>query len=325
MGIRSTVETAVGKGLRPCRPHDDDAVVTWRYLRLALVLLVIGLGTSIVYERVKVDADCWLTSISAYYYTPVQGFLVGALITIGVCLVCLRGASDGEDNVLNLAGFCAPFVALVPIPETTGTCGSKLVDTAARNDNIGNNVFALLVISWLALAILATLAVRRGKTDPAKAPKPVDRWGFGIALAALAVATALFAWGRPTFTAAAHYVAAGSLFLFVFVNVCLNAVQRYLARREQGGSPRRFNRYAMIATLMLTDALVHAILWWREWPWWALTGEASLIALFAIFWSVQTAERWTDGISPLPAPAPASTSLAPQVVAPTSQAGLLDG
>ena len=61
-------------------------------------------------------ARCWQSSISSYYYTPAQGILVGVLVAIGVCLICLRGASDGEDELLNLTGLCAPFVALVPSP-----------------------------------------------------------------------------------------------------------------------------------------------------------------------------------------------------------------
>jgi hypothetical protein len=46
------------------------AVKTWRYLRVAMVVVVFGLGVSIAYERSKVRPGCFQTSISAYYYTP---------------------------------------------------------------------------------------------------------------------------------------------------------------------------------------------------------------------------------------------------------------
>lgn len=72
--------------------EQDHAVVTWRYLRVAMVVLVLGLGVSIVIESVwEVDPTCWLTSISGYYWTPVHGYFAGALVSIGVCLAVPRG------------------------------------------------------------------------------------------------------------------------------------------------------------------------------------------------------------------------------------------
>ena len=56
---------------------DVPAVKTWRYLRVAMVVLAAGLAISIVYELGRRDFDCLQTSISAYYYTPVQGYFVG--------------------------------------------------------------------------------------------------------------------------------------------------------------------------------------------------------------------------------------------------------
>ena len=122
----------------------------------------------------------------------------------------------------------------------------------------------------------------------------------------------IFVADRDAFIANAHHVAAISLFVFVFFNVCLNAVQRYLARAAVEASPRRFNRYALIAAVMLTDAILHVILWLSDWSHWVLTIEASLIALFAIFWAVQTAERWEDGITPLPGTAFGAPSSRPE-------------
>ncbi|MGI9602089.1 MAG: hypothetical protein ACR2QE_09405, partial [Acidimicrobiales bacterium] len=57
----------------------DTAIQTYRYLRIGLVGAVALLFASIVIEHREVVDDCWQTSISGYYYTPVRAILVGAL------------------------------------------------------------------------------------------------------------------------------------------------------------------------------------------------------------------------------------------------------
>ncbi|CCG01137.1 hypothetical protein [Blastococcus saxobsidens] len=296
---RGSVGASIGRGLDTRRDRNRAAVTTWRYLRLALVGLALGLACAVLYERSAVD-DCWQTSISAYYYTPVQSFFVGALVTIGVCLISLRGASDGEDVLLNLAGICAPFVALVPTPDT-GDCGSVLTDTANRAVTIDNNVTALLFVAWIALGAAAALGFTGTREEPPQQPSPVDLIGFGIALVALGLTTWAFLDQEAWFAANAHDVAAICLFFFVFLNVCLNAVQRHLVREKAGLPTFWLNRYTLVALVMLGDAILHYVLWRNGWPYWVLTIEFSLIGLFALFWSLQTAERWADGVSPEPA------------------------
>src|SRR5205807_1298280 len=86
---------------------------------LTMILLTAGLVCSILFELSK--TNCFQPSISAYYYTPVRNYFVGAIIGIAVCLLCLRGNGPVEDVFLNIAGTLAPVVALVPTPET-GWC-----------------------------------------------------------------------------------------------------------------------------------------------------------------------------------------------------------
>src|SRR5437763_14996232 len=126
-----------------------------------MVLVVIGLGVSVLYEHRQTGTGCWQESISAYYYTPVQGVVVGALVTVGICLVVLKGNTDWEDILLNFAGVSAPVVAFVPIPDP-GTCGSVLTDTRNRDLNVANNMTAFLVAGGLALAVSARCWCRRG-------------------------------------------------------------------------------------------------------------------------------------------------------------------
>jgi hypothetical protein len=197
--------------------HDEQvyAIKTWRYLRLAMVVLVVGLGVSIGFERWKVHPGCFQTSISAYYYTPVHGFFVGALVAIGTCLFCLKGSTAAEDILLNLAGMFAPAVALVPTPNT-GSCASVLGTTQDRDVNIGNNVFALLAVGLLALLILAVLVARNLPTVPALI-------GYGVA-AAVWLATVLVFWlARGFFVHNAHYTAAILMFVCILVVVVINA------------------------------------------------------------------------------------------------------
>lgn len=148
--------------------HPDRlyAIKTWRYLRLAMVGLVFGLGVSIAFERSKVHPGCFQTSISAYYYTPVRGYFVGTLTGVGVCLVCLRGSTPVEDVLLNLAGMFAAAVGLVPTPNP-GSCTSFLATTQGRDVNIANNVTALLTVGVLGLLIASILVARNRPTRPA--------------------------------------------------------------------------------------------------------------------------------------------------------------
>ncbi|SOC53242.1 hypothetical protein SAMN05660748_4354 [Blastococcus aggregatus] len=297
MGIGSTIGTAVERGLDEHDDRRDLAVTTWRYLRMGLIALAIGLGVAVAYERMR--AGCWQTSISAYYYTPAQGVLVGGLVAIGVCLICLRGASDGEDVLLNLAGIGAPFVALVPLPDE-GDCAVPDLAVGDQALNVGNNITALLVVAWLSLAFVALVTVRNPQRDATTRPSAADLTGYAVAVAVLLGTTVFFVADRGLFLDVAHYLAATLMFVFVFLNVCLNAVQRYRAERKAGMPAGWDNRYARIAVVMLVDVGVHGVLLLLDWSHWILTLEASLIALFTWFWVAQTFERWADGITPTP-------------------------
>ena len=59
------------------------------YLRLAMVLMLIALAVAVFYQTSK--QGLLLGSVSAYYYTPAQAVFVGALISVGVGMIALRG------------------------------------------------------------------------------------------------------------------------------------------------------------------------------------------------------------------------------------------
>jgi hypothetical protein len=278
----------------PDRP--TEAVKTWRYLRLAMVLMVVGLGVSVVYEHWKTGTGCWQKLLSAYYYTPVQGFFVGALVTIGVCLIALKGNTDWEDILLNLAGACAPVVAFVPIPDP-GTCGSVLTGTENRDLNIDNNMTAFVGVGGIALAILGVVLLlgQRGKTR--QRPTRTSVIGFVISVVLYIATTLVFFLAREWFTAYGHAVAAIAMFAFIFANVWLNAINLYFTRRGTSKPAGAFNGYTIIGLLMATaTAISVALRLVAHWDYWLLGIEASLITLFAIFWVMQTIELWNRGL-----------------------------
>src|SRR5918996_3258587 len=103
------------------RLKSQDVIKTYRYLRIGMIGAVVLLAVSIAIERSKVD--CWQTSISAYYYTPVRAIFVGCLIAVSLSLIVYKGRSTWEDASLNFAGMLAPVVAVAPTTDV-GCCWS---------------------------------------------------------------------------------------------------------------------------------------------------------------------------------------------------------
>lgn len=271
------------------------AIKSYRYLRLAMVAMVLGLAVAVVHEVLRVDGNCWQTSLSGYYYTPVQNLFVGALVAIGVCLVALKGNTDSEDVLLNFAGICAPFVALVPIHDP-GACG-VVTDDLNRDLNIANNVVALLAVFGAALAALAALwwHNRRSANDEPP-PTRLEILGYAESVLLFLTAVAVFRLQPEWFDLYGHPVAAIAMFVFVFVNVVVNAVNIYYERRGTDAPVRRLNRYTWIALAMAASVVGSLVLGWRGVEHWLLIIEASLIGWFAVFWGFQTWELWDQGL-----------------------------
>ena len=261
---------------------DAPAVKTWRYLRVAMVVLVAGLAISILYELGRRGFDCVQTSISAYYYTAVQAFFVAALVSIGTCMVCLKGNTDAEDILLNLAGMFAPVVAFVP---TSGAdhCATILEHAADREALATNNVTTLLALGIVGLVVLGVLGRKRGFSAP-------ERTGFLVAAAAVAIALVLFLGDRDFFLDNAHFTAAVLMFTCIFLVVLVNAVNFRPSDRL------RRNRYKAVAIAMGVSCLAVGAAALAGWDYSILAIEAALIFLFATFWVVQSRELWEQGL-----------------------------
>ena len=267
--------------------HEQDfAIKTWRYLRLAMVVLAGGLVVSVVYEWIAVDADCFQTSISAYYYTSAHAYFIGALVAIGVCLFCLKGSTEGEDVLLNLAGTFAPVVAFVP---TTGPgkCGVVRSLTKHIHDNVANNITTLLIVGGLALAVLLAIS---SKALPSRAA----RRAYAVAAATWLAGGLVFIVDDDFFVKNAHDAAAGLMFFCIFLVVCINA--RDYNDKDKGPATSVRNRYGAIAIAMGTSFVVFPVAGGLGWDHWILGIEVALISLFTAFWVIQTNDLWGEGL-----------------------------
>ena len=209
---------------------DNPYVIkTYRYLRLAMVGLVIFLLLAVLIEWWHTDPRCFQTTLSAYYYTPAQAVFVSALLAIGVCMVVLKGNTEIEDVLLNAAGMLAPVAALVPTPGV-GDCWSTPVNPGNTPADVANNMTALLAISSVVLVAILFVANRAGWPPAARVGVPLAALlvvGFGV----------WFYVGRDSFLTGAHYVSAIALFVLIAVVVLINAL-RYRRQGDGTGLPK---------------------------------------------------------------------------------------
>ncbi|MFI7062278.1 hypothetical protein ACIBL3_14940 [Kribbella sp. NPDC050124] len=270
------------------------SIKTYRYLRMAMVAMVVLLGAALVIEWSKTDPRCLQTSISAYYYTPVQAIFVGALIAIGVCMVVLKGNTEREDILLNVAGILAPVVALVPTPGP-GSCRSVPMVLGDTDANIANNMGALFVVGVPCLVVTAVFVLRARWSRADR--NPMYLVGFAVALALFGGGVAWFFADRDGFIDNAHYAAAVVMFLCIILVVLLNAEQFRRKEHPAHAKAPAANRYTALAIAMVVVPL--AMLAWKwlfGWEHAVLWIEGALITLFATFWIVQTQELWDEGL-----------------------------
>jgi len=274
---------------------------TYRFLRLGMVVLALMLLTSVAIEIIQAGG-CVRTSISSYYFTPARGVFVGALVAIGACLIVLKGNTEIEDVLLNIAGLLSAVVAFVPIADP-GECSSAVVALTDSRPNVFNNVTALAVSGLVALVVVIVLARRESGGPP-----PLRHvLGFGSVLLFGGGLLAAFLWAREAFDRWAHYAAAIPMFVLLVAVMVINAVS--FGRTDAAEEARRptgkdvVNRYAGIAavTLVAVVALLAArfVLGWAHGLFWA---EVAVVVAFGVFWVVQTVELWQadEGLRPDP-------------------------
>ncbi len=282
----------------------DHVLVTYRYLRTGMALLVVILAAGIIQQVLSPAPNCWLGSISAYYYTSARAVFVACLCAIGACMIIYRGNTDREDLVLNASGALAFVVAFVPTPltdlvvapgpgsgsgTTTGDCGHSFVPSRSQlSDSIDNNVGSLLVGATVTVAVVwwfhhRSTAKRNG--PPAGA--------FVLTLVVIA-AWAMFEAAPDQIRDYGHLVAAVGLFAGIILVVAMSSYSvRWLDPQGCAAPPRHRRIYRLIFTGMVLALVVlgplalagtfdHTLFWL----------ESAVVVLFAAFWVVQTSELW---------------------------------
>ncbi len=291
------------------------STLTYRYLRLAIVLLALFLGTAVAIEAWWGDSPAQ-ASISAYYYTPVRGVFVATLVAMALGLIAIQGRDWGyEDVLLNFSGMLAPVVALVPTP-ILGTdalpcpadyaADEKCVPLAFQ-DGVANNVWALFVLAVGSIAVAAVVTRPSRRTGVTW-----RRWLVGYVLAALLVVATLvvFATDRELFLRWAHYAAAVPMFgLLVAVGVVNGLATDHT--RSPGRQPPRipgvtehlrawYFGLAVAMSLVVGLAVGYGLLFgedggWTAWLFWV---EVALLVMFSLFWTLQTIDFWNEGLPP---------------------------
>jgi len=285
---------------------------TYRYLRVAMVLLVLLLSAAVVLQIFGADPDCWQRSVSAYYYTPARAVFVASLCAIGACLVVYRGNTDAEDVALNASGLLAFVVAFVPT-QVDDTCPASNVPTPAELDAaVNNNVWALIVGGAALTAVSWFLRVR---TAPDERGGSLSVWPLVASSVGVVVLPFVFVRWHDAVRDHGHDVAAIALFAGIVVVVAMNALG--LAAQSDGGTPvarRVANRYTVVGVAMVGTFVGVLVAHWAvpsflQWLFWL---EALLIAEFAAYWVLQTVELWNVvERTEAPEPSPGVTTPAP--------------
>ncbi len=282
--------------------HSESTTKTYLYLRVGLVALALFLGASLVIEMAFGDTE-WLGSISAYYYTPVRSVFVGTLTAMGVCLIAIKGRDrPREDLMLNLAGMCAPVVALVPTPLEDAACGGAtrcvpeafvpgVESTTSRRCSSS--------ASWASCSPRA----RSGATSHERG----DLLAIGVSAGGLVAFALWFVFGRDSFLDYAHYGTAVPMFGLIVAVALVNAakVDEFVAAGGTltvGHAETYKKAYRAIAYFMgvviggaLVLFVVKAVTGSEPFAHWVFVVEALLLAAFTAFWILQTLQYAEDG------------------------------
>lgn len=283
----------------------DPVRLTYRYLRVAIVAVVLVLFVSLTMQivadhgRLGSGEEWWHASISAYFYSPVQSIFVGALVGIGTCLIAIKGRRGAEEVLLNFAGMFAFVVALVPTPLDAAMCTGEpyCLDVPER---VGNNVGTLLLVGGLVM-LLSTWPRRRDLRGPAG----WDLWLTWLTWAATGVW--LLVW-PASFLQVAHYAAAVPLFACLVGVAWINASDHTVAAqalgRLRGMSAAAYRAwYRWIAVAMATVIVVGLVamvvldrFFPELFPQTLFVVETVMMLIFALFWVLQTIQFWDIGL-----------------------------
>ena len=283
----------------------DPVRLTYRYLRVAIVAVVLVLFVSLAMQivsdhgRLASGEEWWHASISAYFYSPVQSIFVGTLVAIGTCLIAIKGRRGAEEVLLNFAGMSAVAVALIPTPLDAAMCTAEpyCLDVPER---VGNNVGTLLLVGGVVL-LLSTWPRRRdlGSRDG------LDLWLTWLTWAG--TGAWLLLW-PASFLQSAHYSAAVLLFACLVAVAWINGsdleVTAQALERLRGMSAHAYRVWyrwiAVVMAVVLGVGLATMVVLDRYlpdlFPQTLFVVETVMMLVFALFWALQTIQFWDTGL-----------------------------
>jgi hypothetical protein len=303
-----------------------------RYLRLSLAIVVFALFIGVGVEAAG-DGWSLLPSISHYFYTPAHNVFVASLVAASLALVALAGR-DLETLILDIAAVFAPLIALIPTGIDTNTLeritGRPATPVSSPCDPDGNCipaefvgpisngvatyllVLVVVVILTLALRVKTVVALITGWTELAVRRRVWTLFAvFTAPLSALVVA----AWLRQVsvvegsfpfnglFGLSVHFTVTILFFTCFTVVPVINAVKYFVSRRrgEQPNDGEAEIKKRHLVVYIAVPAAMIIDIGWLIWivhsdaeGSWVLLGEVVALALFAVFWVVQTLQRWGD-------------------------------
>lgn len=295
-----------------------------------------------------------LPSISHYFYTPVRTVFVGALIAASLALLSLSGRSRAV-TLLDISALFAPLIALVPTgiapsqrtpeqicPESGDCVPDEYLDGARA----GIAVYAVVVFTTIIVMALVRRhdRLRRERsTRPALSPEEraeetllredaarsrrsaaIVSWVAAVTavvMLVLAFAPGLsdgFPFNFWPFPSSIHF-AATLLFFGAFAAVPLLHAREDESDEQTAPAPWQRTLYRWVSRCMAGDLVVLIVAFairdhLNGFPL-VLIGEAFALSLFAVFWWVQTLQRWDDEYAPYlvdpdaPPPGPAGESV----------------
>lgn len=295
----------------PAAPEEEQTLTgqrTHRALRLSLAFVVLALFAAVLFEWGP-DGNP-LPSISHYYYTPAGPIFAAALIAAALAMLALSGRGV-ETALLDIAALFAPLIAIVPTgidpshPQVPGLrCPGEVECVPTPYEEL-LSLGVKTYLTVLGVGILVAILLRF------KEPRPTrwNGWFITVILTALIVGTllALLAF-HPTWNTgfpfndvlplSVHFAVTIGFFV-CFIAVPIVNVFRKVTPAETAPTLGQKITYLAVALLLAADVgmLIGAFVYRDDAPpdstvvFW---GEATALALFAVFWVVQTFQRWDE-------------------------------
>ena len=259
---------------------------TLRYVRLMLLVVpLLMVVATIIYALVNHRVE---DSISSYYLGPARDLFVAMMATLGVLMVVYSGPPL-EDLALNLAGFYALFIALVP---------TRLNETLQDLDKYGQQKLVLSVrVGVIAIMIVSAAFLYLGiKTE---------RWPRNsltftqltriISLACITLAAAfllLVLWRTVEGQSFAWVHSSAAVLLIFSMGVAIASHLGHSSICSEDTSGGRPIHYATLLALMGAGLVAWPLLIWAGVKQSVFIIEWYQISLFAYFWFLESRRLW---------------------------------